>query len=94
MYHSLTLYRHCTAADNPMDVEYLKNSVLKMYRTGEAETLLPVFATILAFSPEEVKRCKEGIIAIKKVWRDGRTLAHLRGAPNIVFQWSRGTAAY
>jgi hypothetical protein len=34
---------------NDTDIEYLKNTVLKMYRTGEAEKLLPVFATILVF---------------------------------------------
>lgn len=49
-----------------LDFEYLKNTVLKMYRTGEAESLLPVFSTILAFSPEELKSCKDGLAAIKE----------------------------
>lgn len=50
-----------------MDVEYLKNTVLKMYRTGEAEALLPVFSTILSFSPDEMKSCKDGLDKIKQV---------------------------
>ena len=37
------------------------SQVLKMYRTGEAESLLPVFATILAFGPEELGSCREGL---------------------------------
>lgn len=43
------------------DIEYLKNVLLKMYETGEAESLLPVVATILRLSPAEVEHCKEGI---------------------------------
>ncbi|KXZ41344.1 hypothetical protein GPECTOR_531g533 [Gonium pectorale] len=51
---------------NVIDAEYLKDTVIKMFLTGEAEKLLPVFATILSFSPEEVKRCKEGLQAIRR----------------------------
>ncbi|KAG2423962.1 hypothetical protein HXX76_014901 [Chlamydomonas incerta] len=37
-----------------------------MFLTGEAEKLLPVFATILSFSPDEVKRCKQGLAALSR----------------------------
>ncbi len=84
-----------------MDAEYLKNTVLKLYRTGEvggccvrerptgsresrgmltlkpydwwparcaqAEALLPVFSTILSFSPDEQRSCKEGLKRIQEV---------------------------
>lgn len=33
------------------DMEYLKNVVMKLFETGEAEQLLPVVATILKLSP-------------------------------------------
>lgn len=36
-----------------VDMEYLKNLVLQLYTTGEAEALLPVFSTLLTFSKEE-----------------------------------------
>ena len=49
-----------------IDVEYLKNTVLKMYRTGDAEQLLPVFAMILAFGPEELKSCQMGLQALRE----------------------------
>lgn len=39
-------------------MEYLKNLVLQLYTTGEAEALLPVFAAVLSLGPEEVKKCK------------------------------------
>lgn len=48
-----------------VDMEYLKNTVLQLFTTGEAEVLLPVFATILSLSPDEIKRCKAGLDAIK-----------------------------
>ncbi|GAX81405.1 hypothetical protein CEUSTIGMA_g8836.t1, partial [Chlamydomonas eustigma] len=51
---------------NDTDIEYLKNTLLKMYRTGEAENLLPVFATILVFSPEELQSCRDGLKAIQE----------------------------
>jgi len=47
-------------------MEYLKNTVLKLFMTGEAETLLPVFASILALSPDEVQRCKGGLDALQE----------------------------
>ena len=50
-----------------VDAEYLKDTVMKLYKTGEAEALLPVFGTILSFSPQEVARCKQGLAAIQKV---------------------------
>eukprot|EP00798_Chlamydomonas_sp_ICE-L_P014944 gene14944-20999_t len=55
------------ASANLLDVEYLKNTILKMYRTGEAGSLLPVFSTILSFSPQELAACKSGLEAIKLV---------------------------
>ena len=45
---------------NSVDMEYMRNTTLKLYDTGEAETLLPVYATILAFSKEEVGRPRGG----------------------------------
>ncbi|KDD73296.1 hypothetical protein H632_c2332p0, partial [Helicosporidium sp. ATCC 50920] len=36
------------------DMDYFKNVVLKLFETGQAESLLPVVATVLRFSPEEV----------------------------------------
>lgn len=55
------------AGSNVIDAEYLKNTLIKLFVTGEAEALLPVFATILSFSPAEVQRCREGLAAIKRV---------------------------
>ena len=51
---------------NAIDAEYLKNSILKMYRTGEAEALLPVFATILSFSKVGAGAgcVREGVMAL------------------------------
>ena len=37
-----------------------------MYRSGEAESLLPVFGTILAFGPEELRSCREGLRALRE----------------------------
>ncbi len=61
----------CPPGSNVIDAEYLKNTVIKLFVTGEAEALLPVFATILSFSPAEVQRCREGLAAIKRVGGDG-----------------------
>lgn len=41
------------------DMEYLKNLILQLYTTGEAEALLPVFTRLLSLGPEDVKRCKQ-----------------------------------
>jgi len=41
------------------DMEYLKNLILQLYTTGEAEALLPVFKRLLSLGPEDVKRCKQ-----------------------------------
>jgi hypothetical protein len=40
-------------------MEYLKNLILQLYTTGEAEALLPVFTQLLSLGPEDVKRCKQ-----------------------------------
>lgn len=37
--------------------------VPQLFLTGEGEALLPVFANVLALSPEEVARCREGLEA-------------------------------
>lgn len=39
-------------------MEFLKNVLLKLFETGVEESLLPVVATVLQFSPAEVTRCK------------------------------------
>jgi DNA repair exonuclease SbcCD ATPase subunit len=46
------------------DMEYLKNIVLKLLETGEYEVLLPVIATLLSLSPDEVGR-------IQKAYKEG-----------------------
>jgi hypothetical protein len=43
----------------PIDMEYLKNCVLQLFTKGDGEALLPVFATLLKFSPEELGRAKQ-----------------------------------
>eukprot|EP00879_Flechtneria_rotunda_P009743 GHRR01010192.1.p1 GENE.GHRR01010192.1~~GHRR01010192.1.p1 ORF type:complete len:368 (+),score=163.61 GHRR01010192.1:1855-2958(+) len=48
-----------------VDMEYLKNLVLRLYTTGEAEALLPVFATLLALGPDEMNKCKAGLDQLK-----------------------------
>lgn len=48
-------------------MEYMKNTLLKLYATGEADALLPVFSIILALSPQELKQCREGLANIKAV---------------------------
>jgi hypothetical protein len=41
-----------------VDMEYFKNILLKLFETGEEESLLPVIATMLQFSPAERQRCQ------------------------------------
>jgi hypothetical protein len=47
------------ATHTQIDIEYLKNLVLQLYTTGEAEALLPVFTTLLSLGPEDVRRCRQ-----------------------------------
>lgn len=35
--------------------------MLKLYETGEAESLLPVVAQVLQFSPAELTRCRDAL---------------------------------
>ncbi|CAL9078809.1 unnamed protein product [Musa textilis] len=42
-----------------IDMTYLKNVILKLLETGELEALLPVVATLLQFSPEEIRKCQQ-----------------------------------
>nr|CAD1844717.1 unnamed protein product [Ananas comosus var. bracteatus] len=42
-----------------IDMTYLKNVILKLLETGEVGALLPVVATLLQFSPEELKKCQQ-----------------------------------
>jgi len=44
-----------------VDMEYFKNVMLKLFETGEEESLLPVVATVLQFSPTELARCRKGL---------------------------------
>lgn len=46
------------------DMEYLKNLILQLYTTGEAEALLPVFTRLLSLGPEDVKRCKQVCVQV------------------------------
>jgi hypothetical protein len=50
-----------TTAPLQIDMEYLKNLVLQLYTTGEAEALLPVFGRLLVFGPEELRRATQGL---------------------------------
>lgn len=45
----------------PVDMEYFKNVMLKLFETGEEESLLPVVAAVLQFSPAELTRCKTAL---------------------------------
>lgn len=42
-----------------VDMTYLKNVILKLLETGEAEALLPVVGMLLQFSPEEMQKCQQ-----------------------------------
>lgn len=44
-----------------VDMEYFKNILLKLFETGEEESLLPVIGTMLKFSPAELDRCKNAL---------------------------------
>lgn len=57
--------RRQSKGGSAVDMEYLKNTLMKLFCTGEAEALLPVVATILSFSPQEVRQCRDGIEAVK-----------------------------
>lgn len=50
-------------ASKTIDMEYFKNILLKLFETGEEESILPVVGTILQFSPDELRRCQEAIMA-------------------------------
>lgn len=63
-------------------MEYFKNVLLRLYETGEAESLLPVVAQLLQFSPGEVARCRD---ALK------HRAGHLAGAEASEW-WQRGRA--
>ncbi|KAL6274186.1 hypothetical protein ACE6H2_024878 [Prunus campanulata] len=41
-----------------VDMTYLKNVILKLLETGEAEALLPVVGMLLQFSPDEMQKCQ------------------------------------
>ncbi|KAK9809711.1 hypothetical protein WJX73_008782 [Symbiochloris irregularis] len=53
------------------DMEYLKNILLKLFETGEAAALLPVIATMLQFSPNELTRCKTALAKFEGQSVDG-----------------------
>lgn len=46
-----------------IDMTYLKNVILKLLETGEVGALLPVVATLLQFSPEELTKCQHGVLS-------------------------------
>lgn len=54
--------------DKSVDMEYLKNTVLKLLETGEAEAILPVLAKLLKLSREEEGTALTSIKAVKEVW--------------------------
>lgn len=51
-------------------MEYLKNLILQLYTTGEAEALLPVFTRLLSLGPDDVKRCKQVCVVCGLGWGD------------------------
>lgn len=60
-----------------VDMTYVKNVILKLLETVEVEALLPVIATLLQFSPEELRRCQEAYrlqavneapVTLRRVW--------------------------
>lgn len=55
-----------------------------MYRTGEAESLLPVFGTILAFGPDELRECREGLQRLK----EGEVSACMHLGGDLTYPWS------
>jgi hypothetical protein len=60
-------FSYAHAGRSQVDTEYLKNIVLKLYRSGEAEALLPVFSALLAFSPDEMRSCRDGLARLQQV---------------------------
>ncbi|CAM0905825.1 unnamed protein product [Alopecurus aequalis] len=46
-----------------IDLTYLKNVILKLLETGEVGALLPVVATLLQFSPDELNKCQHGVLS-------------------------------
>lgn len=76
--HSYKCSKHqtlfLTAAGKAVDVEYLKNTLVQLFTTGEAEALLPVLSTLLAFSPDELRRCRWGARACVRVLACARTV--------------------
>ncbi|XP_066390763.1 protein GRIP-like isoform X3 [Miscanthus floridulus] len=46
-----------------IDMTYLKNVILKLLETGEVGALLPVVGTLLQFSPDELKKCQQGVLS-------------------------------
>lgn len=54
-------------ASKGIDMEYFKNILLKLFETGEDESILPVVGTMLQFSPEELKRCQYAIASRREL---------------------------
>lgn len=44
--------------EKAIDIEYLKNILVRLFETGAEESLLPAVAKLLQFSPDEVNRCR------------------------------------
>jgi regulator of sirC expression with transglutaminase-like and TPR domain len=65
-------------------MEYFKNVVLKLYETGEAESLLPVLAQLLQLSPAEVAHCRDALHARSE------QLGATNAASEFVFFWGGG----
>jgi hypothetical protein len=48
-------------ASKTIDVEYLKNILVRLFETGQEESLLPAVATVLQFSPAEADKCRQAV---------------------------------
>eukprot|EP00180_Rhodochaete_pulchella_P001224 Plantae.Rhodophyta-Rhodochaete_pulchella.ctg2047.p1 GENE.Plantae.Rhodophyta-Rhodochaete_pulchella.ctg2047~~Plantae.Rhodophyta-Rhodochaete_pulchella.ctg2047.p1 ORF type:complete len:644 (-),score=144.68 Plantae.Rhodophyta-Rhodochaete_pulchella.ctg2047:1271-3067(-) len=54
--------------------EYLKNTFVRFLETDDLETMLPVFSTVLSFTPEEIERIRD---------RRGAAAAQNRGTSSV-----------
>jgi len=54
-----------------LNIEYLKNIVLKFYESDEKEPLIPVMASVLHLSPEEIQRLKKALPTLSQEGQTG-----------------------
>jgi hypothetical protein len=69
--------------DKGIDIQYLKNVILKLYETGESAALLPVVGMMLRFSPAELKRCQEALARGPEPPADAAAVAGVGDASSV-----------